>query len=225
MFRNIPPAVMNLLIINGLVFLLLHLFPPLQHYFVLSKNDLLGFRHTCSYEGHTFYIDAAGRCNASMSPADFNSVQLVTCFFAHIDFLHILFNMLALVSIGGAIEMVMGSRRFMEFYLFCGVFASLAIAFLDPSNHPVLGASTSISGVLVAFALIFPRQQLILFPIPIPIRAQTLVFGAFALSLTLVILETRRIIAPSGVSHFGHLAGMVGAVFYFLFGRFIGLNK
>lgn len=224
MFRNITPVVLNLIIVNALVFVILNLFPPIEAYFVLNKSNALGFRETCTYQGNDYYIDANGRC-IDLSVDDFKPVQLVTTFFAHVSFMHILFNMLALYSLGGPIEMVLGSKRFLEFYLFCGIFSSLLLAFIDPSNYPVLGASTAISGIIVAFALFFPDSKLIMFPIPIPISAKVLVGIVFVISLGAFLLENRHIIAPSNISHFGHLSGMVGALVYFFFGRFLGLNR
>ncbi len=209
MQNRIPPAVLNLLIINGLVFLALNVLPGLMPYFLLNKVNF-------------FYPN---RALFDMGlPNHFESIALVTYFFAHHDFFHILFNMLALWMFGGSIEMVMGSRRFMQFYLFCGVFAGLALMFFDPSPSPVLGASTSISGIIVAFAVMFPDSKVILFPIPIPIRAQTLGILSFILALTLFVLQTRGLTDGGNVSHFGHLAGMVGAIVYFFFGKYIGLK-
>jgi membrane associated rhomboid family serine protease len=149
----------------------------------------------------------------------FLPVQAVTYMFTHGGLIHILFNMFALYSIGQPVEHVMGSRKFLEYYLFSGVAGGALTAFFDPSPFPVVGASAAISGVLVAFALIFPTAKLMIFPIPVPIKAFNLGIFAFLLSLAFVVYSY---INPSasmgGISHFGHLAGMVAGL-GFLFGR------
>jgi membrane associated rhomboid family serine protease len=166
MLQRPTPVVLNLLIINALVFVALNLLSQerLVPIFVLFKSDALLFRP----EG--------------TMPELFAPWQLLTCFFAHEGFFHFLFNMFALYSIGTQVEMVMGSRKFLGFYLFCGIGASLALAFLDPSPNPVLGASTAISGVLVALAFYFPESRMMIFPLPVPIQARYLVAGLFVLS-------------------------------------------
>jgi len=195
--RRPTPVVWNLLIINILVYLFLLViegtdYEYLYQYFVLFKSDLIWPR-----------------------PAGldmFHPVQIVTSFFSHLEFFHLLMNMLALYMLGTAVEYVMGSKRFVEFYLFCGVFSGAAIALLDPSYQPVLGASGALFGVLLAFAFYMPNSQMILFPIPIPIKAWMLVLGLSALSLFMVIFSPNA----GGISHFGHLAGIVGGVLWML---------
>lgn len=130
--------------------------------------------------------------------------QVVTYFFTHRSFWHILANMIALWSLGSAVEPVMGSRSFLSLYLFVGIGSGLALAYLDPSPMPVLGASTSVSGVLMAFAYFFPRAQLVIFPIPIPLRAKWLALAFGAISLGLFLWEP----VMGGISHFGHLCGL-----------------
>jgi membrane associated rhomboid family serine protease len=206
-----PPVIWNLLILNGLVFLLLNLvvqtkFPESLDYFLLHKSNLLGL-HSHQYQPMS---------DGSVEPFIdmFRPTQIVLHFFSHIGFLHFLFNMLALYSIGTPVEMVMGSRRFLQYYLTCGVLGGMLIAFLDPSPNPVLGASGAVSGVLVAFALYFPQNQLFILPFPFPIRAWKLVVGFAVISLVLMLIGS-----GGGVSHFGHLAGMAVAAGYFYIGQ------
>lgn len=130
--------------------------------------------------------------------------QVVTYFFTHRSFWHLLANMVALWSLGSAVEPVMGRGEFLRMYLFVGIGAGVILAFLDPSPAPVLGASTSVSGVLMAFAYFFPRSQLLIFPVPIPITARWLVIGFATVSLVLFLWEP----VMGGISHFGHLAGL-----------------
>lgn len=204
MFDNLPPVVKNLLIINVLVFLFLFWagnseYRNVLFNFMLSKSDLI-FPRPVSEDGTLYY-------------GYFKPVQIVTHFFSHKEIFHILFNMMALVSLGSGVEYVLGSKRFLEFYLFCGVVGGIIITLLDPSPVPVLGASGAISGVIVAFAVFFPRQGLSVFFLP-PIEARWVAAGIGVLSLVMVITG-----AGGSISHFGHLAGMIAALMYFGFYR------
>jgi len=211
MFQRVTPVVLNLLILNGLMFVAINLLQPDDTLFVLNKPNPFGWHHTVNVDG----LEVYGRngSGAYFGPGDFRPWQLLTHFFAHQSIWHFLGNMLALFSLGTAVEAAMGSQRFLVFYLFCGLLAGFAIALVDPTVNPVLGASGAIAGVMVGLGFYFPKSTLILFPIPIPIQARWLAVGLFVFSLVMVIRKSQ-----GNVSHFGHLAGMVAALLYF-FGR------
>ncbi|MDX2246741.1 MAG: rhomboid family intramembrane serine protease [Bacteroidia bacterium] len=202
---QISPVVKNLIIVNVIVFLLL--FIPftswLQFFFILGKSNALGFR-----EAGAFF--------------PFQPYQIVTSFFAHTAIFHLLFNMLALYSIGVPVEMALGSKRFLKFYLFCGVVAALVLAFLDPQDNPVIGASTAISGILAAYGIMFPTSRISFFFLP-PIEAKTLFIGAAVISAILALLQIagEGMVEMSNVSHFGHLAGMLAGVLFFYLEKYI----
>jgi membrane associated rhomboid family serine protease len=125
------------------------------------------------------------------------------------SFLHIFFNMLSLLMFGPQLESVWGSQRFLRFYLTCGIgagaFILLGNAILLGLDNPTptLGASGAIFGVLTAFSLLWPdRTIMLLFP-PIPLRA--LYFIPFLFLTTLVVG------GGSNVSHIGHLGGVITA--------------
>lgn len=146
----------------------------------------------------------------------FQPVQIVTTFFSHKDFFHIFMNMYGLLFIGTAVESTVGSKRFLTEYLVYGIGAGIIIAFLDPSPVPVLGASTAISGLMVSFAMRFPDTRLMIFPIPIPVKAIYLVGIVAAISAILIIAEITTGDSSIGgnISHFGHFAGMAVAFIY-----------
>lgn len=199
MFDNLPPVVKNLVIINGIIFIFLFWvsvepnLQPVMQYFLLFKSDLILPRH--------FGSDM------------FMPLQIVTHFFSHQQIFHIVFNMMALVSLGSHVEYVFGSRRFLEFYLFCGIMGGIIIALFDPTDNPVLGASGAISGIIVAFAFFFPRERLSVFFLP-PIESRWVATGIGVLSLIMVLTQV-----GGSISHFGHLAGMLAALMYFGFYR------
>jgi membrane associated rhomboid family serine protease len=137
----------------------------------------------------------------------------VSYMFVHAGLLHLLGNMLMLFVFGTAVESRMGSRNFLLYYLFCGVGAavfSLLLGTVLPVSGFV-GASGAVLGVAVAFAMFWPDAELIVFPIPVPIKARTLVIG-------LVVLDVigSRLWPNDGVAHLAHVGG---ALFGYLFFR------
>jgi membrane associated rhomboid family serine protease len=247
MMSRLTPIVRHLVIINVVVYLGLMLLTSqagmgiYTQFFSLHKSNALGIHNTVNVNGKEILLkpgaDAAEvKAQLERDPElrkqylmrgqtmdSFQPVQVVTYFFSHSlgNFLHIIFNMLVLASLGPITESVLGGKRFLRFYLFCGLFAGLALAFLDPSPVPVVGASTAVSGILVAFAMFFPRQKLQFFLIPIGFEARWFVLGIGVLSAVLTIVQ---VVSPSmggSVSHFGHLMGMIGAIVYFYVERLI----
>jgi membrane associated rhomboid family serine protease len=224
MLNNLPPVIKNLVLINLLVFVLLNIprftqrpLPlGMESWFFLEKSDLIYPRAEAEVEGKVRYLvgNASDGYSAIPSgPEDFKPAQIVGHFFAHHELFHFIFNMMALISLGTGLEYVLTSRKFLEFYLFCGVLGGIFIAFLDPSPNPVLGASGAISGVIVSFAVYFPNEKLGFFFLP-PVKSGYIALGVGVLSLIFVI---RSYFGYSSgfISHFGHLAGMVSALIYF----------
>jgi membrane associated rhomboid family serine protease len=143
----------------------------------------------------------------------------VTYMFVHGGLLHLLANMLMLYVFGTAVESRMGSRHFLLYYLFCGVGAavfSLLLAGFMPVG-PFVGASGAILGIAVAFAMFWPDAELIVFPIPVPIRARTLVIGLVALDVI-----GSRLWPGDGIAHIAHVGG---ALFGYLFFRVQSLSR
>ena len=98
----------------------------------------------------------------------------VTYMFVHAGLLHLLGNMIMLFVFGPPVEHRMGGRAFLLYYLYCGIGAavlSLALSGVLPSAAvPFAGASGAVLGVGVAFALLWPDAELLVFPLPTPIR-------------------------------------------------------
>lgn len=136
----------------------------------------------------------------------------ISYMFVHQGLWHILANMLGLYVFGTAVEGRMGSRGFLFFYLFCGVGAAVLSLGLSGflAVHPFLGASGAVLGVALAFALFWPDAEILLFPIPIPMRVRTLVSVIAGISLFAAL-----IFRNSGVAHVAHLGGMLFAWLFF----------
>jgi len=143
----------------------------------------------------------------------------VTYMFVHAGLLHLLANMLMLFVFGTAVESRMGSRNFLTYYLFCGIGAAVFSLLLAGilAVGPFVGASGAVLGVAVAFAMFWPDAELIVFPLPVPIKARTLVIGLVALDVI-----GSQLWANDGIAHIAHVGG---ALFGYLFFRVQSLSR
>jgi membrane associated rhomboid family serine protease len=192
MFASLPPATRVLIVINIVVFLLQHLaWEPFLQLFALWPIGPL-----------------------------FRPWQLVTYAFLHGSMAHIFFNMFALFMFGRALEEYWGSRRFMTYYMASVLAAGatqLAVQHGTGTTYETIGASGGIFGILLAFAMFFPRQRIILLFPPIPLPAWLFVTLYGALELILGVTGTQE-----GVAHFAHLGGMLGGAVVLLYWRASG---
>ncbi len=178
----IPNVIFALLIINGVVFALQQVSPRF-----LMIN---------------FALWPAGPSNSPFMPW-----QLLTYGFLHGNLMHIAFNMFALWMFGRELELMMGARRFITYFLTCVIgagFIQLIVAGTQGGLYPTVGASGGVFGILLAYGLAFPNRTIMLLFPPIPMKAKyfVLVFGL--LELYLGVSGN----AP-GVANFAHLGGML----------------
>jgi membrane associated rhomboid family serine protease len=140
-------------------------------------------------------------------------LTLVTYMFLHADTGHIFGNMVFLWVFGDDVEEALGRRRFLLFYLLCGIIGALAFVASDPTfAGPLIGASGAISGVIVAYVMWRPCAKVtVLFGI-IPLRISAFwVIGAFVLTQLWNLEQTGK----SDVAYWCHLGGMLaGAVLF-----------
>jgi len=209
MNRSFTPVVFGLIVVNVLI-----------HIAVLTveSESWLAFQDKYML---LHKVDQFGLHARSAPPGlgEFNPVQPLGSSFAHskATLLHLILNMMCLYFFGPALERYMGSIRFLILYLFCAVVGGFLTAYFDPIWNPSLGASGAISGLLVAFAWLFPqsRMGLMFIPIYIPSRIFTALFAAISLWLVFQSVGSGR--SAGGISHAGHLAGMI-AGFVFMLG-------
>lgn len=142
--------------------------------------------------------------------------------FSHIELWHLALNMVVLWSFGSILERLWGVRVFVAFYLVAAAVSSLShclVSSLLLGNGQIgaLGASGAVSGLLIAFALLFPRHKILVFAIiPVPALAGALFF--VALDLWGLVAQGRGVPIPIG--HGAHLGGaLCGALFYLAFLR------
>ena len=189
-----PPVVKNLLIINVMVFITQMLLPA----------SLKGWFY------NTFALSF---------PIGIKTLyQTVSYMFMHANFSHLLFNMFALWMFGRIVEYDLGSKRFLTYYLICGVGAGLiqigvnfveigslvAQGYTHLPRFSTVGASGAVFGLLLAYGMLHPNNIIMLMVPPVALKAKwfVVIYGA---------LELFGGVASSGsnVAHFAHLGGML----------------
>lgn len=173
---------------------------------------------------------------------NFEPYQIATHMFAHAPLpaiYHIVFNMFGLWMFGRVLENVWGPKKFLLFYLICGVGAAalhLGIqyyrweqaetlinqGFIEQgitrmqSIGPAVGASGAIMGVFAAFAYLFPNTELYIMFIPIPIKAKWAIIGLAAIGLFGGVAN----ISGDNIAHFAHLGGAItGFILVFIWNK------
>lgn len=216
--REFPAVTKNLLAINVLMFIATIVLRRQD----IDLNNLLGL--------HLFIAQ------------DFKPYQLVTYMFMHGGVMHLFFNMFALFMFGRVLETVWGPRRFLTYYMLTGVGAGIlqqivqyiyfetslsmysgvtiapnvVISMAEYLNlWNTVGASGAVYGVLLAFAMMFPNEQLFIMPFPFPIKAKyfVIMYGVIELISG---LSPR---AGDNVAHFAHLGGMLFGLILILYWR------
>lgn len=205
--RNLPIVTKYLLIANFAMFLLTLLMEPMG----IDLTSVLGL--------HFF------------KASNFHLYQLVTYMFMHGGWMHIIMNMFMLWMFGMVVENVWGPRKFLFYYIVCGIGAGLcqelaqygqyviqdlaAYQYVSTGGQQIpmdtylnlmttVGASGAIYAVLLAFGMMFPDERMFIIPIPIPIKAKWIVAGS-------VVIELLSAMGSSGdgVAHVAHLGGML----------------
>jgi len=208
--RNIPTITKNLLIINILAFLAMWVLSKAN---IIDLNNLFGLHFLFASKFHVW--------------------QFVTYMFMHANFEHIFFNMFALWMFGCVVERVWGGKKFLFYYIICGIGAGLLqeiaqffwLYFDFNSQSPLsisqavevmksystnlnglttVGASGAIYGILLAFGMTFPEERIFIFPLPVPIKAKWFI-------MIYIAIELFSALATPGdnVAHIAHLGGML----------------
>lgn len=220
--NSLAPVTLRLIIINVLIWLTQMV---LEHRFGIDLTQMLGL--------HYFPAD------------DFSPLQGLSYMFLHstsgID--HLFFNMFSLWMFGSVIERFWGAKRYLFFYIACGLTAAIAQeivwhlelrSILPLANQWIdlgdglprsgrdflnllvtIGASGSVFGLLLAFGMLFPNSVIYLFFLPIPIKAKYFVVIYGLVELFLGINPS----LGSNVAHFAHLGGMIGGLILILLWR------
>lgn len=186
---NFPPIVKNLLIINVLFFV--------AQLVIGDSVSLPGLEPL----GLTAVL--------ALWPIDhpyFKPYQVFTHMFTHGGIGHIFFNMFGLWMFGRMLENIWGPKKFLFFYLVCGLAAAathLGVQYFTGSFSFAVGASGAVMGIFAAFAYLFPNSELYLMFIPIPIKAKYAVIGLAAIDL----FGGLGKFGGTGIAHWAHLGG------------------
>ncbi len=198
-FSVFPPVIKNLLIINVAVFFVQ----------MLANNLMLGGKPLWYVLNMWFALNPIG------DSYNFQVWQLITYQFMHANFTHIFFNMFMLWMFGMEIENILGSKKFLYYYLICGIAAGLAQLFIAPlfsSPAITIGASGAVFGIMIAFGMLFPDRYIFLWFL-IPIKAKYLIGFLFVLELFWIGD------AGSNVAHLAHLGGALAGFLFIMFDK------
>ena len=204
---TLPPIVKNLIFINVLFFLATEfLFRDIGEFGLQGVFGLWPVNHE-----------------------NFRPYQIFTHMFTHAGIGHIFFNMFSLWMFGRMLENIWGPKKFLLFYLICGIGAAVAhmsvayfqyrdvlgmmemlkatgqteyLEMVQSGAYYAVGASGAVMGVLVGFAYLFPNTELMLLFPPIPIKAKWLILGLVAFDLFGGLGKT-----SDGIAHWAHLGG------------------
>ncbi|MGH7481733.1 MAG: rhomboid family intramembrane serine protease [Longimicrobiales bacterium] len=178
---GMTPWVMRLIVANVVVFFLQYSAPGIIGLFVLLPARIVALPWT--------------------------AYTILTYMFLHGGFFHLFVNMLGLFFFGPRLELQLGSRRFLWLYFLSGIGGAL-LSFVFAFGSPIIGASAAVFGVLVGFAMFWPREPIYIWGI-LPIQARLLVMITAAFSLWAGISG-----AQAGVAHFAHLGGFAAGWLY-----------
>ena len=206
--NSIPPVTKNLIIINLLFWVASLVLPKVG----IDLVQLLGLHFP--------------------GVKDFYPFQFVTYMFMHGGFSHIFFNMFAVFMFGPILEQTWGPKRFLFYYILCGIGAGLIqegvqyIQYItELSQHTevnligygiismdqylnmmtTVGASGAVYAILLGFGMLFPNQPMFIFPLPFPIKAKYFVIGYALIELFSGLANN----PGDNVAHFAHLGGMI----------------
>ena len=218
MFHNIPNVTRNLLIVNVLAYLAT----------IILANQNISLE---SWGGLHFFL-----------ASDFHVWQFITYQFLHGSFTHLFFNMFALWMFGCVIENVWGAKKFLFYYIICGIGAGLCQEMVQYAQYAseglaayeyvnieglgrmtmgaylnqwcTIGASGAVYAILLAFGMTFPNERIFIFTLPVPIKAKWFVCIYAAIELFSAYSSS-----GDGVAHVAHLGGMLFGFLLILYWR------
>lgn len=194
------PVTMSLIAVNVVVYLVDYLLGASGHgYRVMTPEGYLLTLTPLKFWGHF---------SAGLALYGLQLWRLITFQFLHANLTHLLFNMLSLYIFGPMVEQHLGSKKYLRFYLMCGVggavayLALLTKGVLVPDKWvPLVGASAGIFGVLIAAAHVAPNAMIMMMFPPVPMRLRTLAWVFIAIAVYTVFTRGRN--AGGEAAHLG----------------------
>jgi membrane associated rhomboid family serine protease len=211
----ITPVVKVLLILNVSIFLLDYLLLPL-----LMGLKVDGFHAPPLLRWGAFTIQSS---IIGLKVWEFISFQ-----FLHGNLLHILFNSLGIYFFGPWMERWWGPKKFLIYYLLCGIggaafFSILSFIGLIPGGYDsyLVGASAGIYGILMGVAFIAPDLRVRLFFPPVELTMRQLAIGLIGISAVVVLLS----IGTNAGGEAGHLGGAIVGFLLMRYPHLLGANE
>jgi len=217
-FDNSGSWVMKIIIVNVIVYLLQSIYASTAVSFEIPIGNQIIVNQ---FPAMTYYF--------GLTPAivltKYYIWQLCTYMFLHGDFFHIFLNMYALMLFGIPVEQLWGPKKFTFYYFFTGIGAGIVIFLINlfaggtAAFIPTIGASGAVFGLLLAFGILFPDVELLIFFF-IPMKAKYLVVMYGGIELMALISSGTN----SNISHVGHLGGLAFGIVFFLISRRRGIS-
>lgn len=167
---------------------------------IIASNVLIsikGFNDFSFFERYKFHIGSIRRGE---------QIRMFSSGFLHVDFTHLLFNMLTLYFFADVVIMYFGQSKFVIIYVISLLAGSLLALFFhkDEYHYSAVGASGAVTGILYAAILLRPEMKLFLFFVPIPIPAY--IFGIGYLLYSIYGMKSRI----GNIGHTAHFGGAIG---------------
>lgn len=203
------------------------LIDPQNGQLIIAQNPTTGETLAATQVYRTWHpLNGWGHFSLLKGFAAFEVWRVVTFQFLHADITHLFFNMLGMFIFGGMVEQFLGRKKYLSYYLICGVSGGLLYLLFAGLNAinvplpgtlsmtsigtPLIGASAGVFGVIVACARIAPDMRVMLLFPPIPLKMKWLAYGYVAIATFNLV---------TGGSNAGgdaaHLGGAI-AGFYFI---------
>ncbi len=176
--------------------------------------------HETNLITYYFGFKPASFFNNFDKPTFIPTLTLLTSIFMHGGWMHLIGNMMYLIIFADNVEDVLGTKKFILFYLLSGIFASFSQAFMDLSSEiPMIGASGAIAGVLGAYLFYFPRAKILVL-IPFFIFFTIRVPASILLIFWFVFQFLNLSNVESSVAWMAHIGGFVfGYIFSIINGK------
>ncbi len=158
-------------IICVIVFIIQNIYPQITEMFLLASKDVM-----------------------------YRPWILITSIFLHGSFLHLFYNMFALVLFGLILESIIGTKKFIYIFFLTGLIASIASMFFYDAS---LGASGAIFGIMGTLAVLRPKMAVWVYGVPMPM---------FVAAIFWIILNFGGIFFPSNIAYASHLGGMISGI-------------
>jgi membrane associated rhomboid family serine protease len=212
------PVQKTLIAVNVAVLILEYLFSSLVIAGIPAKILFMQYFALIPFDG--FVAPAGSNLYGFITPTNMEFIfypwQLITYQFMHGGFTHLFFNMFGIWMFSAELEEKWGSAKFLAYYLLAGIGAGILHMFISVSLGsiaPTIGASGSLYGIIIGFAMLNPDRKIMMFPLFIPIPARIFGIGMMVISVIMGVSSS------DGIAHFAHFGGALTGLILVKFGE------